>query len=270
MKTFAAYITEVVMPDGISRLVKNIERSPKALSDGRTFTPITHTPKHTHKLGVKPNEVIIGSSTATRNNPRYLGGKSVRYTGWLLHDNLSNIEYPIVEVDGKYLHLSIPSLTSLFLHGTLSEQQDVFLRLSKLQIRRGDIYIPDGSLNVARSEMPQIQKEDVPAFLKWLQHDKNVPVISTEVACTDLKATQGEINKEKVLELIQKDPVITNIIVSADNYVLDGHHRWLADLNRDRTSTCSVYRADCTILELLRLAKDFQGSFSKNIHEESK
>ena len=128
-----------------------------------------------------------------------------------------------------------------------------------------DIAIPDVTLNISREHLPQIKGDFLPLFLDHLkcsgiQYNKKMMNPKT------LKATQGEFNIGKIRKLIKSSNDTHSIIVSNDDYILDGHHRWLADLNTsEKTKTIVV---DLPILDLIAAAKEFEGVTYKDITEQ--
>lgn len=92
------------------------------------------------------------------------------------------------------------------------------------------------TLGVKRSEMPQIGPNDMKGFLEALKKQA-IHVDHREVNPNTLSATQGNFERKKVDSIVAQmqvdsrkktKPKASPIIVSKDNRVLDGHHRWLA------------------------------------------
>jgi len=112
--------------------------------------------------------------------------------------------------------------------------------------------------------MPQLSDEVVEQFVQNYR-DKGIDVSNGSVAVGTLKATQREINGEKVLGMkgavenkgldLQSNP----IIVSADDYILDGHHRWATLLVLDPANEIAVHRVDLPIKQILEDAENFEG-----------
>jgi hypothetical protein len=124
------------------------------------------------------------------------------------------------------------------------------------------------TLNIDRKDMPQIKSDDVKDFLSYLKKND----IITDKKLVDpskLKATQGQFHKEKIKGLmdaieagtLKKEP----ILVSKDNYVIDGHHRWLAFSNLGRDLT--VYQVNTNADKLLDLMKAYPKSFTQKLYE---
>jgi hypothetical protein len=86
---------------------------------------------------------------------------------------------------------------------------------------------------------------------------------------TDLRATQMEFDYDKVAAMIGTKSKIP-VLVSNDGYILDGHHRWLADYNMNKETYIDVVEIDLPILELLRVAKEYDGVEYKNVTESIK
>ena len=126
-----------------------------------------------------------------------------------------------------------------------------------------EIFIPGPNLNVPRAQMPQIQSKLVGEFLSYLR-ENGVEVWKDKVPADQLRPIQADINSPKVVSMMRRTDLETGNppIVSADNYILDGHHRWLALLNVSRMQgqpgyPMPVWRADTDMRSLLNLAKSW-------------
>lgn len=118
------------------------------------------------------------------------------------------------------------------------------------------IHIPASNLNLPRRNMPQILAKDFDDYINWLKYE-GVGITNTEVNCTSLRCSQLDINEDKVIDLI-----VTNasnlknpIIISNDGYVVDGHHRFLAILNKSLNTEyvpINTYKIDMPIRELIK------------------
>jgi len=114
-----------------------------------------------------------------------------------------------------------------------------------------------GSLGIPRSQMPQIKAEHRGAMTQFM-NARGVQHTQEEVAANSLKPTQAEFSPAKVKKAIGFDGGDRSILVSSDNYVLDGHHQWLAKL--DQGEPIKVIRLDAPINDLIQLAHDFPSS----------
>jgi hypothetical protein len=110
------------------------------------------------------------------------------------------------------------------------------------------------ALDIPRSEMPQLAGKPRPgskadklpkdkggevnvedAFADHLKA-KGIKVTDTEVPASSLKASQKELKGTKVNGMVNNkdfEPSDRAIYVSRDGYVIDGHHRWAAQVYRD-------------------------------------
>ena len=120
----------------------------------------------------------------------------------------------------------------------------------------GVIELPQGILH--RDQMPQIKSQYVPEFLRGLQA-KGVAVTVTAVPAGEILPTQVELNLDKVRGMREAGKTADNrpVIMSSDNHILDGHHRWAQDLEEDPSRPVRVYRVDLPIGDLLNEAKAF-------------
>lgn len=124
--------------------------------------------------------------------------------------------------------------------------------------------ICEGNLGIERKDMPQLPDDVIPGFLQEFQ-DKGISVTKGTMKVGQLKATQKEINADKVQGMAQAkregkyDPGKQPIIVSKDGYVLDGHHRWAAMLHDDPSNEMRVYKVDTDIRTLLKAAQNHKG-----------
>lgn len=87
------------------------------------------------------------------------------------------------------------------------------------------------NLGIGRVDMPQIHTAD---FLKSIANDPTISTTNIMADTNNLYPTQDQFNDEKVKTIVlglrsgnEQKP----IIVSNDNFVVDGHHRWAAHNN---------------------------------------
>ena len=120
-----------------------------------------------------------------------------------------------------------------------------------------ELEIPAIGQTLSRDLMPQIDS----AFLKYLK-SKDISYTKEQLNTADLKSTQSEFDDMKILSLMSNNDT-DPIFVSNDNYVLDGHHRWIADHNTDGKT--DAYVIDLPILELLRVAKEYESMLKEEV-----
>lgn len=105
--------------------------------------------------------------------------------------------------------------------------------------------------------MPQLAGHEQ-AFQDYLQAN-GVKSSYQAIKVSDLKLTQNEINKDKVLSIMQSPTMAEGkpMIVSNDNHVLDGSHRFVAMYNCCPDSNTNALVADLPMSLLLPLAQAF-------------
>lgn len=121
-----------------------------------------------------------------------------------------------------------------------------------------EIEIPKIGLTFSRVLLPQIKSDKVRGFVTYLE-DNGINCTTSKLPTCDLKATQSEFDLAKVDQMMNQKNA-GQIIVSNDGYILDGHHRWLADYNTNKKSKINSIVVDLPILELLRVAKEYSGA----------
>jgi hypothetical protein len=115
----------------------------------------------------------------------------------------------------------------------------------------------DTSLGLPRTDMPQVAQKDHPNFMSFLK-GRGVDHEKISIPARSLKPTQREIDWKKVSGLgniVHDKP----LIVSSDNFVADGHHRWAnAALNHQHVS---CLKANLPILQLIKVMSEFPKAF---------
>lgn len=132
------------------------------------------------------------------------------------------------------------------------------------------------SLKIPRIKMPQFDKNTTNEFIKYLKKN-NIIVKKKYINVLDLKPTQNQLNLEKI-ENMKKNIYNLNtktIIVSKNNYIIDGHHRWgtLVSCLQDRKcinnskskNKISTYKINLLPLKIIQLSKKFDVKYN-NIH----
>lgn len=106
-----------------------------------------------------------------------------------------------------------------------------------------------------------------PVFRNYLA-DRGVKISDTSIPSSNLRASQNELNGAKVAGMTQamREGKFKNdqpIFVSNDDYIVDGHHRWAAQVATDTADNklgdvdTPVAQVDMSITELLDEAKRF-------------
>lgn len=116
-----------------------------------------------------------------------------------------------------------------------------------------------GNLGIPRIEMPQIRSALVPEFLDGLAQ-KGVHVTNESVPAHSLRATQSELHADKIQGEVERgdlDHLRKPVIVSQDDFLLDGHHRWAALVTLDPGAQAKIIRVHLPIRQLLGEARGF-------------
>jgi hypothetical protein len=97
-----------------------------------------------------------------------------------------------------------------------------------------DSDICKGDLGIPRKLMPQFTTpRDIKTFTNFIGKKYGIKTRRARRKAGQLRPSQEEINKERVEDVQEEirekklDPKVP-LIVSKDNYVIDGHHRWAA------------------------------------------
>lgn len=112
-----------------------------------------------------------------------------------------------------------------------------------------------GTIGIPRADMPQVKGEHRGALIQFLQ-GKGIEHKTVELQAGDLKPTQAEFSTKKAERWREvRDGVDRSVLASADGYVLDGHHQWVAALALGEP--VKVIQFDAPIRELLAATFQF-------------
>ncbi len=117
-----------------------------------------------------------------------------------------------------------------------------------------------------RHSLPQIPNDKFDDFRKYME-DNDISSKLIRLPVTHIKPIQKHLNKNKIKSIISDGDVSNPVIISNDNYLLDGHHRWAAELVRDSSSKIICLQFNCSITTLLEFGHMFDGSFVRSISE---
>lgn len=127
-----------------------------------------------------------------------------------------------------------------------------------------NIYVPQNTLNISRHEMPQISDHHKMAFIDFLENN-GITVQFLDMPVSVLRSAQDSIDMKKV-ERMPDDAKDKPIIISKENFVVDGHHRWISILNSDPHKTIPAYRIDLPIQRCFDYIHSWRDS---NLHKVS-
>jgi len=140
--------------------------------------------------------------------------------------------------------------------------------LQELKIVKPD---PKDTLGIERKYMPQVKTEDYPEFIEYLE--KNGAKFTKEVIpASEIKAMQKEFSDAGIVKQLEKmlktGAKRKPAIMSSDNYIIDGHHRWLVAVNTGQQ--LEVYRVNMPAQKLYDLVNKFEKVYYKDIYDETK
>lgn len=110
-----------------------------------------------------------------------------------------------------------------------------------------------GTLGIPRAQMPQIKAEHRGAMVNFLKA-RGIDGQQETIPSAAIKPTQAEFSPAKVKQAMDYQGGNRSIIVSADGYVVDGHHQWLAA--REKGEPIPAIRLDQNIGDVLAALKD--------------
>lgn len=155
--------------------------------------------------------------------------------------------------------------------------------LCKVSITGTNLFCAD-NVNIPRSEMPQFKGTPTPGspadelpkndkgrvdagemFEKYLD-SQGIKVENTDEDASRLRASQNQLDGVKVAEMMRaidsgKLSAPARIFTSNDNYIIDGHHRWAAEvaiqLEHGGKVRLPIARIDQSVLNALKTANGF-------------
>jgi hypothetical protein len=114
---------------------------------------------------------------------------------------------------------------------------------------------------------PDAEVDLAPEFIKSMK-DQGVGVQEETVPASSLRSTQEQLDGVKVASIVTRAEAgklpSQPIFVTKDNYILDGHHRWAAEIvmdaknNREGDLKIPVHKLDIDIGRALTLGLEFQ------------
>ena len=118
---------------------------------------------------------------------------------------------------------------------------------------------------ISRASMPQISREHRADFISYLSA-LGVNCAIEVVPAASLLPTQSELNPA-LLDKVREgfDPKVYPLLASVDGYVLDGHNRWYVGV--ERGMNLDTLKADCSIDDLMKLAREFPGVTYQTIND---
>ena len=115
-------------------------------------------------------------------------------------------------------------------------------------------------LGIPRKYMPQFKEaEDVKKFVKFIKKVYGIKSTHTTRKVNQLRSTQSEISRKRITALIaEPHSILTKLrvplVVSKDNYIVDGHHRWAAYRLKKPQASLPVTIIDAPVKDILGIA----------------
>ena len=119
-----------------------------------------------------------------------------------------------------------------------------------------------------RNLLPQIPNDKFDDFREYMENN-DISSKLIRLPGKYIKPIQSQLNKDKIKKIISDGEVSNPLIISYDNYLLDGHHRWAAELVKNINCKIICLQFNCPITKLLELGHLFDGSFVRSISEAS-
>jgi len=122
----------------------------------------------------------------------------------------------------------------------------------------GEDTICKGDLGIPRKYMPQFSSPaEIKQFSKFVKKVYKIKSFKTKRKAGELRPSQKEISRPRINGLI-KDGALEKlnvpIVVSGDNYVVDGHHRWAAYRLKRPEKALPAIVIDAPIKDVLGIA----------------
>jgi len=143
-------------------------------------------------------------------------------------------------------------------------------RSPKKDLCSGKNSICTGNLGIPRKHMPQFTLRRAPfsqnplkKFRKFIKTKYGIKSKETTRMAIDLKPSQSEISKVRVEGLIEDnlvDSMEVPIVVSNNDYVIDGHHRWAVFRLKAPKKPIKAVVIDAPVRDVLGMAVDWGAS----------
>lgn len=127
------------------------------------------------------------------------------------------------------------------------------------------------SFGLKRAEMPQVPSADFPDFVAWTKKERGVDVEKGKKHLGGLRPVQKEYNTRLSSQLPEATVVNHPLTVSEDDYVLDGHNRFVRLLQLKGTEhEAHVNRIKLPVKEALDLMQDYPGVLRSSVEHVGK
>lgn len=118
---------------------------------------------------------------------------------------------------------------------------------------------PGIGVEIPREQMPQIRKEDRGGFINWC-FNEGVPCYGERRSANELSPTQAKYRQERVDNIPHEALDSEPIIISKDDYILDGTHRWVKAWQQHPERELPVLRMDLPLHDALAVMRRYPGA----------
>ena len=143
-----------------------------------------------------------------------------------------------------------------------------FRMIKENSLTESEIVRLNNTLGIEREELPQIDNDSMDEYLKHLE-SRNIAFETKSQPVASLNTSQTKIDLDKIKNIMNNDSKMNPIIVSKDDYILDGHHRALAAYNTDNECEVPIIKVDLPIDELIEISNEFNGAYNQSISEDT-
>jgi hypothetical protein len=120
---------------------------------------------------------------------------------------------------------------------------------------------------IPREHLPQIPANQRERFREFLR-GMGVNSKWAKLPANSLKPIQQKVKKDKVEFFMSDDEKRQEpLIISKEGLILDGHHRYLAQMQVDPEAKMKVLVCNCPMEQLIGLGHEFDGSEVKTMDE---
>ena len=179
------------------------------------------------RIEVEGGEGITNKTSMADTKRRTLTGTNCEIISQINTQNGNGVSLDCNSIVGKKYEYKDGGMIfePKFMHPTNSKMKSTLKNDFNINFKQPNIYYPKQSLGLKRNQMPQIRKQFLPILFETLSRD-GIKYEDSMVNANTIKPSQNEINIDFTRTFNEKQLYEKNVIVSSDNYVIDGHHRW--------------------------------------------
>ncbi len=179
------------------------------------------------RIEVEGGESITNKTSMADDKIRTLTGTNCEIISQINTQNGNGVALDCNSIIGKKYEYKTGGMIfePKFMHPTNSKIKSALKNDFNINFKGLNIYYPKQSLGLRRNQMPQIRKQFLPILFETLSND-GIKYEDSIVNANTLKPSQNEINIDVTKTFNEQELYEKNVIVSSDNYIIDGHHRW--------------------------------------------